>query len=347
MKFIKKSTVIVNGSKRENFKKRLFITIVFLIVDILMFVYMYRVHIANEEFARKATDFYRLNAQTVFSIDKIYMYSNAGGIDNKDTRAIWNLDLYQYTDIAIYINNRSDDKLSYENSVKSMYIDNIKFTKVKKGNTALYYKNVNEFGKSVYDTALETTSINMEANENNSTTENPEQAETANLSGENNQNSESQVNQNVQQVEAVDEATKRKQIIESVDNSKATEKIEYSILNDGDLDYSKPQLYADCSNPITLEYLNSKIKENEIISDINNDVVFDGNILRKSGVVLGDIACTLSFNITIINYYNQKYVATVYLDIPLEDTTTGDNIYKGKFVKKIENTNFVKFFRLE
>lgn len=347
MKFIKKSTVIVNGSKRENFKKRLFITIVFLIVDILMFVYMYRVHIANEEFARKATDFYRLNAQTVFSIDKIYMYSNAGGIDNKDTRAIWNLDLYQYTDIAIYINNRSDDKLSYENSVKSMYIDNIKFTKVKKGNTALYYKNVNEFGKSVYDTALETTSINMEANENNSTTENPEQAETANLSGENNQNSEPQVNQNVQQVEAVDEATKRKQIIESVDNSKATEKIEYSILNDGDLDYSKPQLYADCSNPITLEYLNSKIKENEIISDINNDVVFDGNILRKSGVVLGDIACTLSFNITIINYYNQKYVATVYLDIPLEDTTTGDNIYKGKFVKKIENTNFVKFFRLE
>ena len=52
-------------------------------------------------------------------------------------------------------------------------------------------------------------------------------------------------------------------------------------------------------------------------------------------------------NITIINNYNQKFVASVYIDIPLEDTTTGDNIYKGKFVKKIENTNFVKFFRLE
>ena len=346
MKFIKQSTVIVNGSKRENFKKRLFITVVFLIIDILMFVYMYRVHIANEEFARKATEFYRLNAQTVFSIDKIYMYSNAGGIDNKDTRAIWNLDLYQYTDIAIYINNRSDDKLSYENSVKSMCIDNIKFTKVKKGNTALYYKNINEFGKSVYDTGLETTSISMEMNNNTATT-NPEQTENQNGLEENNQNAEQQISQNVQQAEVVDEATKRKQIIENIDNSKAEDKIEYSILNDGDLDYSKPQFYTDCSNPITIEYLNSKIKENEIISDINNDVVFDGNILRKSGVVLGDIACTLSFNITIINYYNQKYVATVYLDIPLEDTTTGDNIYKGKFVKKIENTNFVKFFRLE
>jgi hypothetical protein len=55
----------------------------------------------------------------------------------------------------------------------------------------------------------------------------------------------------------------------------------------------------------------------------------------------------VSFNINIINNYDQKFVANVYIDIPLEDTTTGDNIYKGKFVKKLENTNLIRFFRLE
>ena len=55
----------------------------------------------------------------------------------------------------------------------------------------------------------------------------------------------------------------------------------------------------------------------------------------------------MSFNITLTNYYNQKFVANVYIDIPLEDTTTGDNIYKGKFVKVLENTNLIKFFRME
>ena len=344
MKFLKQSTVIVNGTKRENFKRRLYITIALIIIDVLLFVYMYRIYVSNEEFARKATDFYRLNAQTVFSIDKIYMYSSAGGIDNKDTRAIWNLDLYQYTDIAIYINNRSTDKLTYENSIKSMYIDNVKFTNVKKGKTALYYKNINEFGKIVYDTAFENTSANTLATESNN--QDPESQANENQP-EDVQNNEQPVQQTISKAQLEDEAEQRKQIIENVENTKINDRLDFTILNDGDIDYSKPQLYTDSSNPITLEYVNSKIKEHEIISDINNDVIFDGNLLRKTGTVLGDIACTLSFNITIINNYNQKFVASVYIDIPLEDTTTGDNIYKGKFVKKIENTNFVKFFRLE
>lgn len=347
MKFIKQSTIIINGSKKLNFRKRLTIAIVLIIIDILLFTYTYRIHIANDEFAKQATEFYRLNAQTVFSIDKVYMYSSANAIDNKDTRAIWNLDLYQYTDIAIYINNRATDKLTYENAIKSLYIDNIKFTSVKKGNTALYYKNINEFGKSIYEYALESANNEQQTqNIDQGNTNQGNEAQTTDESDAQQQNSE-QSNQIQPQLLANEQIEQQKRAIETVENSKITDKIEFNILNDGDLDYSKPQLYTDCSNPITLEYVNSKIKENEIISDINSDIVFDGNLLRKSGVVLSDIACTLSFNITLINYYNQKYVATVYLEIPLEDTTTGDNIYKGKFVKKIENVSLTRFFRLE
>lgn len=342
MNFIKQSTIVVNGKRRKNIKRRLIIAVALIIIDVVLFTYLFRIHFANEEFAKQATEFYRLNAKTIFSIDKIYMYSSAGAVDNKDTRAIWNLDLYQYTDIAIYINNRSSDKLTYENSIKSLYIDNIKFTKVSKGMPSLYYKNVNEFGKSVYNTALEETSTNVEQSQENS--DNTEQNQ------ENSDNQEQNNNpQDIQKSkeQLADESAKRKQIIENLEKTKLDDRLEFSILNDGDLDYSKPQLYTDCSSPITLEYMNSKIKENELISDINNDVIFDGNLLRKSGVVLSDIACTLSFNINLTNYYNQRFIATVYIDIPLEDTTSGENIYAGKFVRKIENTNFVRFFRLE
>ena len=95
------------------------------------------------------------------------------------------------------------------------------------------------------------------------------------------------------------------------------------------------------------EYVNNNIKENQIISDINKEIKFDGTLLRTSGVLLKDIKSTISFNITIVNYYNQKFVANVYIDIPLEDNITGETIYNGKFVKKLDNTNLIRFFRIE
>ncbi|MBR3134793.1 MAG: hypothetical protein IKG56_04965 [Clostridia bacterium] len=348
MKFIKQSTVIINGKKPHNIRRKLFFAIILTTIVAILLRYTIMIKISNDKFAKQASDFYRLNAQTVFSIDKIYMYSSANAIENKETRPIWNLNLYQYTDIAIYINNRSEDKLTYENSIKSLYIDNIKFTDVKNGQQSVYFKNINDFGKSIFTKRIEESStpavqetLQEQASEGSS-------EETENNTEGQDENEEEDDEENTQeQVQEEDIVTQRKQIIENLQKEKITDKLEFSILNDGDVDYSKPQLYTDCSNPITLEYVNNNIKENQIISDITNDIIYDGNILRRSGVILSDIACTMSFNITLTNYYNQKFVANVYIDIPLEDTTTGDNIYKGKFVKVLENTNLIKFFRME
>ena len=210
------------------------------------------------------------------------MYSSADATSNEEKRAIWNLNVHQFTDIAIYINNRADEKLDYENSIKEMYIDNIRYANLESGNASLSFKNVADFGKMTYS-----------------------------------------------------------------DDNVIQDKLEYKVLNDGDMDYSKPQIYADASNPIILEYANRNIKENSILSDISTDLTFDGTLLRKTGVILSTIKCTLSFDITIVNYYNQEFVANVYIDIPLEDTDTGKTIYDGKFVKKLENTNLIKFFRVK
>ena len=278
----KQTTVIVNGKKRSNTREKLIAVTILILVFIAMLTFTLIKFITSNKFAEDVNAIWKLNPSTIFSIDNIYMYSSASADSNQEDRAIWNLNIHQFTDIALYINNRSDEKLNYENSIKEMYIDNIKFSNLEKGKPSLAFKDIHNFGKFT----------DVEEN-----------------------------------------------IIE--------DKIEYKILNDGDIDYSKPQMYADCSNPIILEYANKNIKENEIISDIESDLIFNGELLRRTGVFLDSIKCTVSFNVTIINNYEQKFVANVYLDIPLEDTQTGETIYNGKQVKKIQTPNYIKFFRVE
>ena len=286
---MKKNVVVVNGNKTERIKTKLAIAIVLVTIAVFLLYNLILVIIVNKKFANEVSEFYKFNANTIFSIDKIYMYSSAGATENTTKKAIWNLNLYQYTDIAIYINNRSDKKLNNENSVKELYIDNIKFGDVQEGKPKLYFKNINDFGKSIIK---------------------------------------------------VDEDSESKTNTQSIDS-----KLDYTIVNDGEIDYSKPQIYADCSNPITLEYINEDIKKNQIISDITQNLTYDGNLLRKSGIILSTISNYVSFNIHIKNQYYQEFIANVYIDIPLEDTVTGDTIYEGKFSKTIEKDDYIKFYR--
>jgi hypothetical protein len=289
MKRKNKNTIVLSRKKKMNTKTKLILCILLIIFLIFSIRNIVICQVANRNLAEMADSFYMSNAKTVFSIDKIILYSSANAIKNEVTRPVWDLNVYQYTDIAIYINNHSDEELNSENAIKTLYIDNIKLNGVKKGEQSLYFKNAPDFGKSIYST-----------------------------------------------VEKKEDA----------DSNKIGDKLEFSVLNDGDINYEKRQIYADCSSPITLEYVNN-IVNNKIISDIENDVKYDGSILKRSGIVLSDIKSSISFRINLTNNYNQKYMANVYIEIPLEDSVTGDNIYSGKFEKKIEEENYSKFYRLK
>ena len=283
------NTVVVKSKRKMKAKTKLILCIILIIFQVLQYRNIAVTRIANSNLAKETEEFYLSNAKTVFSIDKIYMYSSANAIKNEVTRPIWNLNIYQFTDIAIYINNNSEDELTPENSIKSLYIDNVKINQAKKGEQFLYYKQLPDFGKSIYS--------NLDKRED-------------------------------------------------ADAEKITDKFEFSILNDGDIDYSKKQIYADCSTPISLEYVNN-IVDNKIISDIENEVKYDGSILKRSGIVLSDLKNSISFRINLTNNYNQKFIANVYVEIPLEDSVTGDNIYSGKFEKTIEDKNYIKFYRVK
>ena len=90
-------------------------------------------------------DMTSLNSKQTFSIDKIYLYSSANATNNKTKKSMWNLNVYQYTDIALYISGNSNNKA--QNTIKELYIDNIKFDSFNGGTPNLHYKNLFEFGK--------------------------------------------------------------------------------------------------------------------------------------------------------------------------------------------------------
>ncbi len=281
---MKKKSLIIDEKirNRNKFIIKLIITIALIILCVVTITNIINIYVINKKFSENIDQIARLNSKTVFSIDRIYLYSSADASSNETTKPVWDLNILQFTDIALYINNRSEEGVTYENTIKEITIDNIKFNNLQTGTPNLYYKNVNDFAK-----------------------------------------------------------------LTNLEENKINDSIEFDIVNSGDIDYSKPTLYSNCQNPITLEYVNSEMEEDTIISDISTPLVYDGSLLKKAGILLSQMKCTLSFTITIINNYNQKFVATVYIDIPLEDSMNNTSIYDGKIVKNIENTNLVKFVRVE
>ncbi len=130
-----------------------------------------------------------------------------------------------------------------------------------------------------------------------------------------------------------------------------SDKIEYHIVNTNDennnTDYSTPTFYADCSNPITLEYMNQDILTNYAASSDSNTISFNGKVLEEAGIDLNDINYTLNFTINIVNNLNEKFICPVRLNVDLSGNDGG--IYKGY---KYDNTsvagyeyNFIKIVK--
>ena len=88
-----------------------------------------------------------------FSINEIVYFSSANCDTSINTNSSFNINnLYQYTDIAIFINNNSDEEFTYKNTLKDVKLSNIEFSlKPSIGTPNLYYKNINDFTLNNFD----------------------------------------------------------------------------------------------------------------------------------------------------------------------------------------------------
>lgn len=103
--------------------------------------------------------------------------------------------------------------------------------------------------------------------------------------------------------------------------------------------YDEPVFYTDCSNPISLEYLNYDIVTGYKMNE-NNSVLFDGSILKAAGIKKKDIDCKIKFKINIINNDDEKYSCPINFNLPLSDIFNGTTMK----AKNLDGKQYI-FFR--
>ena len=222
------------------------------------------------------------NKVPVFKVSKIIKYSSADAVDNTVEQNLQDLSIYQYSDIAIYIDNLSDE-LTEENSIKELYLDNFNIdVAYKYGTPTLYYKNPLEISK-----------------------------------------------------------------FRLIDENEIKDKLEYEIVYTNEenekSDYEKPIFYTDCSNPITIGYINKNIVNNYEVTKDNGLVSFDGRIFNNLDINLKDLSPKISFTIHIKNNLNESFVCNVSSDLQLE--TEDGSVKSGYIIEKNDDIGYYKFFK--
>lgn len=126
------------------------------------------------------------------------------------------------------------------------------------------------------------------------------------------------------------------------------EKLEYDIIykneeNDTEF-YNTPVFFTDCSNPISIGYINDDIFTNYSVPK-NSSISYDGRVLEDIDINLNDITPRISFTIHIKNNLNEEFVCNVAFDVNFENEE--GSIYSGYFVEIEEGfEKKYKFFKL-
>lgn len=97
--------------------------------------------------------FFNLDMSSPFSINKIVYFSSSNCKSDINPNSSFSIsNLYQYTDIAIFINNTNDNTYNEKNTLKNVSLSDIKFyLSPTIGTPSLYYKDLNSFAKSNFD----------------------------------------------------------------------------------------------------------------------------------------------------------------------------------------------------
>ena len=113
--------------------------------------------------------------------------------------------------------------------------------------------------------------------------------------------------------------------------------IEFSISSEDEIDYSKPVLYNNAANPITLSYVNSNILSSYTLPDTISNLSYNGNLLKVCGITLNSISCKMSLNVNIKNNLDETYTCPLIINIPL--STENSTIYDGSLTI-YDNVNY-------
>lgn len=133
-------------------KTKIILTIMMIIlICVMSFLafFVFQKYVLKKHFEDDILSFADKNQSTIFTVDSITLFSSADAGYKTNTANNFTIqNLYQYTDIALFIKNTSDED-TLENTLKKVRIENILFSNTPKlGNPSLYFKSLNDFAKS-------------------------------------------------------------------------------------------------------------------------------------------------------------------------------------------------------
>ena len=125
------------------------ITVILICIVIFLAFLVFQKYILKKNFENDILSFADKNQSTIFTVDSITLFSSADAGYKTNTANNFTIqNLYQYTDIALFIKNTSDED-TLENTLKKVRIENIQFSNIPKlGKPNLYFKSINDFAKS-------------------------------------------------------------------------------------------------------------------------------------------------------------------------------------------------------
>ncbi len=250
--------------------KLIIIEFILLVISIFTYRYIFQVQMTRKIYERETVQFIEENQNPIFTISEIILYNSANAVDNSDGE-LKDIDISQFTDIAIFINNKAKlQEITAENTINQLFINNIKInTEYEDGEKILNYKNPLNMGKYV-----------------------------------------------------------------ELENFK-DDKILFNVINTNEknekANYDENVFYTDCSNPISLSYINKNILTGCQLTGGDGVISFDASILKDTGIDLNKLKTDISFSINIVNNYNEKFICNVNLDNDL--VTENNEIYSGYLMK--------------
>ena len=258
------------------------ILVIILVILSIHFGFVFQKGMRKNQFAKQMIQIAEANREPIFRVSKIIKYSSAEALDHTIEQNLQDLSIQQYSDIAIYIDNQSEE-LTEKNTIKELYLDNFKIdVAYQYGTPTLYYKNPFEISKF---------RMNDEKEIHDSLTYNV--------------------------------------IYTNEQNKNST--------------YETPTFFADCSNPITIGYINQNIIEHYQVTKENGVVSFDGRIFNNINMNLKELSPKISFTIHLKNNLNESFVCDVSANLQLE--TEEGTVKSGYIIQIADDIEYYRFFR--
>ncbi len=132
-----------------------------------------------------------------------------------------------------------------------------------------------------------------------------------------------------------------------VEENEIKDKLEYEIIytneENQNTDYHKPVFFTDCSNPITIGYINKEIINNYQVTKENGLVSFDGRIFNNLDINLKELSPKISFTIHLKNHLDERFICNVSANLKLE--TEKGSVKSGYIIEILEDMKYYNFFK--